>query len=126
MHLIRHFSNMSVIGILCGLVWGLGVGFAILATGTFLGEIGTWIAFKWCCQARAAKLEKSNQLYASLTQLIREKSFMFVLVLRFSAVPGHITTAVSASAGALSAATTVSATTHGVSSTKVGRATGFP
>lgn len=35
-----------------------------------------------------------------MTQLIREKSFTFVLVLRFSAVPGHITTAVSASAGA--------------------------
>ncbi|WVF70524.1 hypothetical protein IAT40_005314 [Kwoniella sp. CBS 6097] len=90
----------EIIGILCGLVWGLGVGFAILAAGTFLGEIATWIAFKWCCQGRAAKFEKKNKLYASLTQLIREKSFMFTLVLRFSAVPGHIVTAVSASAGA--------------------------
>ncbi|TYJ56361.1 hypothetical protein B9479_002909 [Cryptococcus floricola] len=86
----------------CGRVmWvGMGVGFAILAAGTFLGEIATWIAFKWCCQARASKFEKKNKLYSSLTQLIREKSFMFVLILRFSAVPGHITTAVSASAGA--------------------------
>ncbi|WVQ97396.1 hypothetical protein IAU59_004509 [Kwoniella sp. CBS 9459] len=90
----------EIVGILCGLVWGLGVGFAILAAGTFLGEIATWIAFKWCCQGRAAKFEKKNKLYASLTQLIREKSFMFTLVLRFSAVPGHIVTAVSASAGA--------------------------
>ncbi|OCF41811.1 hypothetical protein I317_04417 [Kwoniella heveanensis CBS 569] len=90
----------EIIGILCGLVWGLGIGFAILAAGTFLGEIATWIAFKWCCQGRAAKFEKKNKLYASLTQLIREKSFMFTLVLRFSAVPGHIVTAVSASAGA--------------------------
>ncbi|WWD17782.1 hypothetical protein CI109_102224 [Kwoniella shandongensis] len=90
----------EIIGILCGLVWGLWVGFAILAAGTFLGEIATWIAFKWCCQGRAAKFEKKNKLYSALTQLIREKSFMFVLVLRFSAVPGHITTAVSASAGA--------------------------
>ncbi|ORY32238.1 hypothetical protein BCR39DRAFT_464782, partial [Naematelia encephala] len=90
----------EIIGILCGLVWGLGVGFAILAAGTFFGEVATWIAFKWFCTARAAKFEKKNKLYASLTQTIREKSFMFVLVLRFSAVPGHITTAVSASAGA--------------------------
>ncbi|WVQ62105.1 uncharacterized protein L199_000243 [Kwoniella botswanensis] len=90
----------EIIGILCGLVYGLWVGFAILAAGTFLGEIATWIAFKWCCQGRAAKFEKKNKLYASLTQLIREKSFMFTLVLRFSAVPGHIVTAVSASAGA--------------------------
>ncbi|WVQ70908.1 hypothetical protein IAR50_000433 [Cryptococcus sp. DSM 104548] len=89
-----------IVGVLCGLVWGLWVGFAILAAGTFLGEIATWIAFKWCCQARATKFEKKNKLYSSLTQLIREKSFMFVLILRFSAVPGHITTAVSASAGA--------------------------
>ncbi|WVW82396.1 hypothetical protein I302_104403 [Kwoniella bestiolae CBS 10118] len=90
----------EIIGILCGLVYGLWVGFAILAAGTFLGEIATWVAFKWCCQGRAAKFEKKNKLYASLTQLIREKSFMFTLVLRFSAVPGHIVTAVSASAGA--------------------------
>ena len=61
------------------------------------------------------RFEAINPIYASLTQLIREKvrnrqyfhllpltsqSFMFVLILRFSAVPGHITTAVSASAGA--------------------------
>ncbi|KAL7419419.1 hypothetical protein Q5752_006257 [Cryptotrichosporon argae] len=90
----------ELIGILCGLVWGLGEGFAILCAGTFLGEMATWIAFKWFCTARAAKFERRNKLYATLTQLIREKSFLFVLVLRFSAVPGHITTAVSASAGA--------------------------
>lgn len=47
-----------------------------------------------------SRIEKRNKLYASLTQLIREKSFTFVLILRFSAVPGHIVTAVSASAGA--------------------------
>nr|ODN93116.1 hypothetical protein L203_00385 [Cryptococcus depauperatus CBS 7841] len=90
----------EIVGILCGLVWGLWIGFAILAAGTFLGEIATWIAFKWCCQTRAAKRVFKNKLYASLTQLIREKSFTFLLILRFSAVPGHITTAVSASAGA--------------------------
>ena len=42
------------------------------------------------------RFEKKNRLYWSLTQLIREKSFTFVLILRFSAVPGHIVTAVSA------------------------------
>lgn len=81
-------------------MWDLGKGFAILAAGTFIGEIALWVSFKWCCQARAAKFEKSNKLYSSLTTLIREKTFMFVLILRFSAVPGHITTAVSASANA--------------------------
>lgn len=81
-------------------MWGIGQGFAILAAGTFIGEIALWFSFKTCCQGRAAKFEKKNKLYSSLTQLIREKTFMFVLILRFSAVPGHITTAVSASANA--------------------------
>ena len=30
----------GIITILYGLVWGLGVGFAIVAVGTFLGELG--------------------------------------------------------------------------------------
>ncbi|ORX36092.1 hypothetical protein BD324DRAFT_523395 [Kockovaella imperatae] len=90
----------EIIGILCGLVWGFGEGSGILVAGTFFGEVATWIAFKWFCTVRAKKFEKKNRLYWSLTQLIREKSFMFVLILRFSAVPGHIVTAVSASAGA--------------------------
>ncbi|BEI86002.1 hypothetical protein CcaverHIS002_0602890 [Cutaneotrichosporon cavernicola] len=90
----------EIIGILCGLVWGMWAGFGVLAAGTFLGEVATWIAFKWMCTARARKFERRNKLYGALTQLIREKSFTFVLILRFSAVPGHIVTAVSASAGA--------------------------
>lgn len=75
-------------------------GFGILCAGTFFGEVATWVAFKWMCTTRARKFERKNKLYAALTQLIREKSFTFVLILRFSAVPGHIVTAVSASAGA--------------------------
>jgi uncharacterized membrane protein YdjX (TVP38/TMEM64 family) len=90
----------EIIGILCGLVWGMWAGFGVLAAGTFFGEIATWIVFKWMCTTRARKFERRNKLYAALTQLIREKSFTFVLILRFSAIPGHIVTAVSASAGA--------------------------
>ncbi|GMK58367.1 hypothetical protein CspeluHIS016_0503990 [Cutaneotrichosporon spelunceum] len=90
----------EIIGILCGLVWGMWTGFGVLAAGTFLGEFATWVAFKWMCTTRARKFERRNKLYGALTQLIREKSFTFVLILRFSAVPGHIVTAVSASAGA--------------------------
>lgn len=46
---------LPVIGILCGLVWGIGEGFGILAAGTFFGELATWVAFKWLCTARARK-----------------------------------------------------------------------
>ncbi|GHJ90440.1 hypothetical protein NliqN6_6842 [Naganishia liquefaciens] len=90
----------EIIGICIGIVWDLDVGFAILAAGTFLGELATWFVFKGLCTGRAAKFQAKNRYYRALTQLIREKSFLFVLVLRFSAVPGHITTALSASAGA--------------------------
>ncbi|KAJ9099175.1 hypothetical protein QFC21_004055 [Naganishia friedmannii] len=90
----------ELVGICCGIVYSIGVGFVILAAGTFLGELATWFAFKGMCTGRAAKFQSSNKYYAALTTLIREKSFLFVLVLRFSAIPGHITTALSASAGA--------------------------
>ena len=32
----------EIVAILCGLVWGLWVGFAIVAAGTFLGEVGNF------------------------------------------------------------------------------------
>ena len=30
----------EIVAMLCGLTWGLGTGFAIVAAGTLLGEIG--------------------------------------------------------------------------------------
>jgi hypothetical protein len=32
----------EIVGVLCGVVWGLGIGFAIVAAGTFLGEVGNF------------------------------------------------------------------------------------
>lgn len=32
----------EIVAILCGLVWGLWVGFGIVAAGTFLGEVGNF------------------------------------------------------------------------------------
>lgn len=32
----------EILGVLCGVVWGLGVGFAIVAAGTFLGEMANF------------------------------------------------------------------------------------
>jgi uncharacterized membrane protein YdjX (TVP38/TMEM64 family) len=33
----------EILAVLCGLVWGLGIGFAIVAAGTFLGELGNFL-----------------------------------------------------------------------------------
>ncbi|KAG5335019.1 hypothetical protein C0989_002478 [Termitomyces sp. Mn162] len=32
----------EIVAILCGLVWGMWIGFAIVAAGTFIGEIGNF------------------------------------------------------------------------------------
>lgn len=32
----------EIIAILVGVIWGLGVGFAIVAAGTFVGEVGNY------------------------------------------------------------------------------------
>ncbi|KAH9937921.1 uncharacterized protein BXZ73DRAFT_76540 [Epithele typhae] len=89
----------EIVAILCGLVWGLGVGFAIVAAGTFLGELGNFYAFKYCCAARGEKLERDKLSYACLARVVREGGFKIALIARLSAIPGHFTTAVFSTCG---------------------------
>ncbi|KAI0819566.1 snare associated Golgi protein-domain-containing protein [Trametes gibbosa] len=89
----------EIVAILCGLVWGLWLGFAIVAAGTFLGEVGNFYAFKYCCAARGEKLEKNNLSYACLARVVREGGFRIALIARLSAIPGHFTTAVFSTCG---------------------------
>ncbi|KAF2464570.1 uncharacterized protein BDR25DRAFT_296506 [Lindgomyces ingoldianus] len=84
----------EIIAVLCGVVYGLWIGFAIVAAGTFIGEIGTWFAFKYALRRRAAKLERTNLNYGALARLTRDGGFWIVLVIRFSAIPAHFSTAV--------------------------------
>ncbi|KAI0128451.1 snare associated Golgi protein-domain-containing protein [Xylariales sp. AK1849] len=84
----------EVIGLLCGVVYGLWIGFAIVAAGTFLGEVGTWFAFKKALRSRAIKLERTNLNYGALARLTREGGFWIVFIIRFSVVPSHFSTAV--------------------------------
>ncbi|KAG8834932.1 Tlg2-vesicle protein [Serendipita sp. 400] len=89
----------EIVAVLCGVVWGLGVGFAIVAVGTLLGEIGNYYAFKYCCSARGEKLEKQKMSYACLARVVREGGFKIALIARLSAIPGHFTTAVFSTCG---------------------------
>ncbi|KAG2072554.1 hypothetical protein BDR04DRAFT_937388, partial [Suillus decipiens] len=84
----------EILAILCGLVWGAEVGFAITAAGTFLGEVANFYTFKHFCQARGEKLQKDSITYAALCEVIRERGFKVALVARYSAIPGHLTTAI--------------------------------
>ncbi|PFH48524.1 hypothetical protein AMATHDRAFT_87049 [Amanita thiersii Skay4041] len=89
----------EIVAILCGLVWGLWVGFGIVAAGTFLGEIGNFYAFKYCCRARGEKMERTKISYACLAKVVRDGGFKIALVARLSAIPGHFTTAVFSTCG---------------------------
>ncbi|KAK4158674.1 hypothetical protein QBC43DRAFT_273929 [Cladorrhinum sp. PSN259] len=89
----------ELIALLCGVVYGLWIGFGIVAAGTFLGELGTWFAFKYLFYKKAIKLERTNLSYAALARITRDGGFWIVLVIRFSALPSHFTTAVFSTCG---------------------------
>ncbi|CAG7852625.1 Golgi apparatus membrane protein TVP38 [Serendipita indica DSM 11827] len=89
----------EIVAVLCGVVWGIGVGFAIVAVGTLLGEIGNFYAFKYCCASRGEKLERQKLSYACLARVVREGGFKIALIARLSAIPGHFTTAVFSTCG---------------------------
>ncbi|KAJ7207948.1 snare associated Golgi protein-domain-containing protein, partial [Mycena pura] len=89
----------EIVAILCGLVWGLWIGFAIVCAGTFIGEVGNFYAFKYCCRARGEKMERTQIPYACLARCVREGGFKIALIARFSAIPGHFTTAVFSTCG---------------------------
>ncbi|OCH86161.1 hypothetical protein OBBRIDRAFT_797454 [Obba rivulosa] len=91
--------GQEIVAILCGLVWGLWEGFGIVAAGTFLGELGNFYAFKYCCSARGEKLERTDTRYACLARVVRDGGFKIALIARFSAIPGHFTTAVFSTCG---------------------------
>lgn len=84
----------ELIALLCGVVYGLWIGFAIVAAGTFLGEVGTWFAFKYAFRRKAAKLERTNLNYGALARVTRDGGFLVVLIIRFSVIPSHFSTAV--------------------------------
>ncbi|KAF8057598.1 hypothetical protein FPV67DRAFT_1528121 [Lyophyllum atratum] len=89
----------EIVAILCGLVWGLWVGFGIVSAGTFIGEVGNFYAFKYCCRSRGEKLERTNISYSCLAKVVRDGGFKIALIARLSAIPGHFTTAVFSTCG---------------------------
>ncbi|KAG9119989.1 Tlg2-vesicle protein [Ceratobasidium sp. 392] len=79
----------EIVAVLCGVVWGLWIGFAIVCAGTLIGEIGNFYAFRYCLRGRAIKMEKKNPSYACLARVVRDGGFLVAFVVRLSAIPGH-------------------------------------
>ncbi|KAK4182050.1 snare associated Golgi protein-domain-containing protein [Podospora australis] len=84
----------EIIALLCGVVYGLWIGFGVVAAGTFFGEVGTWFAFKYLFRKKSEKLERTNLNYGALARITRDGGFWIVMVIRFSAIPTHFSTAV--------------------------------
>ncbi|KAK6532125.1 Tlg2-vesicle protein [Orbilia ellipsospora] len=84
----------EIIIVLCGAVYGLWIGFGIVAAGTFIGEIMTYFLFLTVLRKRAEKLEQKNLDYAALARITREGGFWIVFIVRLSVIPGHLSTAV--------------------------------
>ncbi|KAJ6632601.1 hypothetical protein B0H10DRAFT_1977982 [Mycena sp. CBHHK59/15] len=89
----------EIVAMLCGLVWGLGEGFGIVAAGTVLGEICTFYLFKYLCRARAEKAELTKISYGCLARVVRDGGLLIAIIARYSSLPGHFTTAVFATCG---------------------------
>ncbi|KXJ95199.1 hypothetical protein Micbo1qcDRAFT_216888 [Microdochium bolleyi] len=94
----------EIIAIVCGAVYGLYVGFAIMAAGTIVGEAATWITFRQLFRRRALRLQQTSLSYGSLAQIAREGGFptqsmltrrttQLVLLVRMSVIPQHFSTA---------------------------------
>ncbi|KAJ3994869.1 hypothetical protein F5050DRAFT_1713355 [Lentinula boryana] len=99
----------ELVGILCGVTWGIGEGFGIMALGSLLGEIINYLyglfffydndhlligtilpsVFKFCCTSRARKLEKKKIMYACFSRVIQDGGFKVILAARYSLIPAH-------------------------------------
>ncbi|KAE9399664.1 hypothetical protein BT96DRAFT_939214 [Gymnopus androsaceus JB14] len=73
----------ELVGLLCGVTWGIGIGFVIVALGTLLGEVANFFTFKHCCTTRARKYEKKKISYACLARVIRTGGFKVALAARY-------------------------------------------
>lgn len=89
----------ELVGIMCGLVWGAGIGFAIVCLGSFLGELANYFTFRYCCQARSEKIKSKSIQYAALSRVIQDGGVKVAIVARYSVIPEHIVTAIFATCG---------------------------
>ncbi|KAI0667984.1 hypothetical protein C8Q78DRAFT_941278, partial [Trametes maxima] len=89
----------EIIAVLCGDVWGVWIGFGIVAAGTVLGELGNFYAFKWWCTGRGKKLEEKRLTYALYAQVAREGGIAVATIMRLTFIPGHLLTAVFSTCG---------------------------
>ncbi|GAA6049735.1 hypothetical protein JCM3770_004433 [Rhodotorula araucariae] len=92
-------GGQELVLMLCGLIWGVWVGFAIACAGTYIGEILCFWAFKYLFTNKANDIESKNIFYACIARLMRHGGIGIIIIVRFSAVPGHVVTAIQSTVG---------------------------
>ena len=100
--------GQEIVATFCGMIWGLGEGFGIVAAGTIIGEI---LLFTYACpffttclhalthsscsgvkyffSAKLQTKEKSSVSYACYARVIREGGWIMCAVFRLSVFPPH-------------------------------------
>ncbi|EIW58051.1 uncharacterized protein TRAVEDRAFT_72909 [Trametes versicolor FP-101664 SS1] len=86
-------AGQEVVAIWCGNVWGVWVGFGIVAAGTIVGELAAFYAVKTFCLARGKQQEEKKLKWALRAQVVREGGFVLPTMLRLTFLPGHFLTA---------------------------------
>lgn len=89
----------EIVLLVVGLIWGVWKGFAIACAGTFIGEVACYYVFRYFLTGHAAKIERKNVFYACVARMMRHGSLWIIIVVRFSAVPGHVVTAIQSTVG---------------------------
>jgi len=91
--------GQEIVALMCGVVWGAGIGFAIVCLGSFLGELANFFTFKYCCRTRSEKIRSTNIRYACLSKVVQEGGVKVAIIARYSVIPEHIITAIFATCG---------------------------
>lgn len=98
--------GQEIVATFCGMIWGLGEGFGIVAAGTVIGEIllFTYVSVfdmphrrshhvyrgvKYFFSAKLQTKEKSSVSYACYARVIREGGWIMCAVFRLSVFPPH-------------------------------------
>ncbi|KAF7354302.1 hypothetical protein MVEN_01118500 [Mycena venus] len=88
-----------ILSVLCGVAFQFATGCFVDALGTILGEVANYFVFKYACGARGRKLEENNIEYGALAHVVRQGGFWIVLIMRYSAIPGHLLTPIFSTVG---------------------------
>lgn len=85
-------TGQELVSMFCGMIWGLGPGFGIVAAGTLIGEILVFFAVKYFFLERIQKKEKSTITYATYARVVREGGWLMCAAFRLSILPPHFVT----------------------------------